>query len=76
MRFIACRNVTNGSAVLRMKFTDHVYAQQFGPYRKRCAYIVCQTAKAGTPGRAPKGSPTGICQRPGPPMHGGRRRVL
>ena len=38
--------VTNGSAVLRMKFTDHVY-EQFGPYRKRCAYIVCQTAKAG-----------------------------
>ena len=21
--------------------------EQFGPYRKRCAYIVCQTAKAG-----------------------------
>ena len=38
--------VTNGAAVLRMKFTDHVY-EQFGPYRKRCAYIVCQTAKAG-----------------------------
>ena len=38
--------VTNDSAVLRMKFTDHVY-EQFGPYRKRCAYIVCQTAKAG-----------------------------
>ena len=38
--------VTNGSAVLRMKFTDHVY-EQFGPYRKRCADIVCQTAKAG-----------------------------
>ena len=38
--------VTNGSAVLRMKFTDHVY-RQFGPYRKRCAYIICQAAKAG-----------------------------
>lgn len=38
--------VTNGSAVLRMKFTDHVY-EQFGFYRRRCAYIVCQTAKAG-----------------------------
>lgn len=38
--------VTDGSAVLRMKFADHVY-EQFGPYRKRCAYIVCQTAKAG-----------------------------
>ncbi len=40
------RFVTNGSAVLRMKFTDHVY-RQFGPYRKRCAYIICQAAKAG-----------------------------
>ncbi len=38
--------VTNGSAVLRMKFTDHIY-EQFGPYRKRCAYIICQAAKAG-----------------------------
>ena len=39
-------SVTNGSAVLRMKFADHVY-QQFGPYRKRCADIVCQASKAG-----------------------------
>ncbi len=40
------QSVTNGSAVLRMKFADHVY-QQFGPYRKRCADIVCQASKAG-----------------------------
>ena len=40
------QSVTNGSAVLRMKFTDHVY-EQFGPYRKRCADIICQAAKAG-----------------------------
>lgn len=38
--------VTNGSAILRMKFTDHVY-QQFGPYRQRCAELICQSAKAG-----------------------------
>lgn len=39
-------SVTNGSAVLRMKFTDHVY-RQFGPYRKRCAALICLSAKAG-----------------------------
>jgi len=33
-------SVTNGSAILRMKFSDHVY-QQFGPYRKRCAELIC-----------------------------------
>ncbi len=38
------QSVTNGSAVLRMKFADHVY-RQFGPYRKRCADIACQAAK-------------------------------
>ncbi len=40
------RDVANDSAVLRMKFADHVY-QQFGPYRKRCADIICQASKAG-----------------------------
>lgn len=38
--------VTERSAVLRMKFTERVYAQ-FGPYRKRCANIICRSAKAG-----------------------------
>jgi hypothetical protein len=38
--------VTDRSAILRMKFTDHVY-KQFGPYRKRCASLVCSSAKAG-----------------------------
>lgn len=38
--------VTNGTAILRMKFTDHVY-QQFGPYRQRCAELICQSARAG-----------------------------
>lgn len=37
--------VTDRSAVLRMKFTDHVY-QQFGPYRKACTELVCQCVKA------------------------------
>lgn len=40
------RKVTARSAVLRMKFTDAVY-EQFGPYRHRCAELVCQSAKAG-----------------------------
>ncbi len=38
--------VTNRSAVLRMKFTDRVY-EQFGPYRKRCVELICNSAKAG-----------------------------
>ena len=45
LRF-SVRNVTNGSAVLGMTLTDHV-AQQFGPYRNRCAYVICQASKAG-----------------------------
>ena len=45
LRF-SVRNVTNGSAVLGMTLTEHV-AQQFGPYRNRCAYVICQASKAG-----------------------------
>lgn len=37
--------ITDRSAVLRMKFKDHVYAQ-FGRYRKSCTYHVCQSSKA------------------------------
>lgn len=37
--------VTAGSAVLRMKYTESAYVQ-FGPYRKRCAEIVCNSSKA------------------------------
>ena len=40
------RNVTNGSAVLGMTLTEHV-ARQFGPYRNRCASIICQASKGG-----------------------------
>ncbi len=39
-------HVTERSAVLRMKFTDKVY-RQFGPYRKRCVEMACQSAKFG-----------------------------
>ena len=45
LRF-SVRNVTNNSAVLGMTLTEHV-AQQFGPYRNRCAYVICQASKAG-----------------------------
>jgi signal transduction histidine kinase len=38
--------VTDRSAVLRMKFADHVYVQ-FGRYRKRCTSLICQSAKGG-----------------------------
>ena len=37
--------ITNNSAVLRMKFMDHIY-KKFGPYRKRCAEQICQASKA------------------------------
>ncbi|MGH7231209.1 MAG: hypothetical protein ACREJU_07605, partial [Nitrospiraceae bacterium] len=38
--------VTDRSAVLRMKFMEHVY-EQFGPYRKGCAALICQSSKGG-----------------------------
>lgn len=38
--------VTEQSAILRLTFTDRTI-QQFGSYRKRCAQLVCQTAKGG-----------------------------
>lgn len=38
--------VTDRSAVLRLKFTDKAY-RQFGPYRKACAELVCETCKGG-----------------------------
>ncbi len=38
--------VTNRTAVLRMKYTDRVY-EQFGPYRRRCAEMICDSSKAG-----------------------------
>jgi len=37
--------VTDSSAVLRMKLNDRLY-QQFGAYRKHCAGLICQSAKA------------------------------
>ncbi len=36
--------VTEKSAVLRMRYTDHVYTQ-FGPYRYRCAEQICEVSK-------------------------------
>jgi signal transduction histidine kinase/ActR/RegA family two-component response regulator len=39
------REVTERSAVIRMKFTDRAY-EQFGLYRKRSAWLVCQGTKA------------------------------
>jgi hypothetical protein len=38
--------VSAQSAVLRIQFTERSL-RQFGPYRKRCAYAVCQSAKGG-----------------------------
>lgn len=37
--------VTEQSAVLRVKFTDHVY-RQFGPYRRACAALSCEAMKS------------------------------
>ena len=36
--------VTDKSAILRMRYTDHVYSQ-FGPYRYRCADQICEVSK-------------------------------
>jgi len=36
--------VTEGTAILRMKYNEHVY-QQFGAYRKRCADQICEVSK-------------------------------
>ena len=43
---LECRvvNVTRTSAILAMRFTERTY-QQFGPYRKRCAFQRCESAK-------------------------------
>ncbi len=37
--------VTDQSAILKVKFTDHVY-RQFGPYRKACAALSCEAMKS------------------------------
>lgn len=37
--------VTERSAILRMQYAEHVL-QQFGPYRKSCAQLICQSSKA------------------------------
>lgn len=43
---IECRvvEVTPKAATLAMRFTERTL-RQFGPYRRRCAYLVCQSAK-------------------------------
>ncbi len=38
--------VTAQSAVLRMSLSPHV-SEQFGPWRKRCAELICQSSQAG-----------------------------
>ncbi len=38
--------VTDRSAVLKLQFTERTL-RQFGPYAKRCAELVCQSAKGG-----------------------------
>jgi hypothetical protein len=41
---IAALNATDRSIVIRLKFTERAF-QQFGPYRKRCAEMVCEAAR-------------------------------
>ncbi len=38
--------VTDRSAILKLQFTARTH-QQFGPYARRCAELVCQSAKSG-----------------------------
>lgn len=39
------RDITTRSAILGLRFTDSV-SQQFGPYRRACARLVCNSTKA------------------------------
>ncbi|ULA63444.1 MAG: Hybrid sensor histidine kinase/response regulator [Nitrospira sp.] len=43
---VECRvvEVTQGSATLAMRFSDRTL-RQFGPFRRRCTYLVCQSAQ-------------------------------
>jgi len=43
---VECRvvDVTPGSATLAMRFSDRTL-HQFGPFRRRCTYLVCQSAQ-------------------------------
>jgi signal transduction histidine kinase len=43
---IECRviGVTQGAATLAMRFSDRTL-RQFGPYRRRCTYVMCQAAQ-------------------------------
>ncbi|SPP66551.1 sensor histidine kinase [Nitrospira lenta] len=43
---VECRvvSVTPGSATLAMRFSDRTL-RQFGPFRRRCTYLVCQSAQ-------------------------------
>lgn len=43
---VECRvlDVTPGSATLAMRFSDRTLSQ-FGPFRRRCTYLVCQSAQ-------------------------------
>lgn len=43
---VECRvvDVTQGSATLAMRFSDRTL-RQFGPFRRRCTYLVCQSAQ-------------------------------
>lgn len=43
---VECRvvDVTPGSATLAMRFSDRTL-RQFGPFRRRCTYLVCQSAQ-------------------------------
>jgi GAF domain-containing protein len=43
---IECRvlSVTNRSATLAMRFSDRTL-RQFGPYRRRCTFVMCQAAQ-------------------------------
>jgi signal transduction histidine kinase/CheY-like chemotaxis protein len=45
----AVGKVTNRSAILQMRFTEKAF-RQFGPYRKRCVDVICQSCKSGIAG--------------------------
>jgi hypothetical protein len=43
---VRVEEVTDRAAILRIRFTERA-TRQFGPYRKRCAVLTCNSAKGG-----------------------------
>jgi hypothetical protein len=62
---IRSRHATEGSIVIQLKLTEQAF-RQFGPYRKRCAAMVCEAARGaliGLPERIHNLPPANVVDR-------------